>query len=397
MAGRAHRRLLTGVAVGAALVGAVPATTSSADPAAAPEPAAATVPGSDPGLPDDGWPDLSTFIDQSYGFAPLIIPITEPAIGYGVAGGLAFIDKPEREAQAGFGRPNISALGGLGTENGTWGVMGGDLRHWLDDRLQTLAAVFFGSVNLDYYGLGDDSLLQDDPLRYTLEPSAGLVQARYRLGASRFWGGVSYVWAATQVSFDAPLDTPGLPEHQSDSRVGGLTPSLTYDSRDNLFTPVRGAYGEVSAGLYGGALGGDDDFQRVGLIAMQYAPLHPRLSVGARGDVSGSFGDAPFYMRPFVLMRGVPVMRYQGEHVAQTEAEIRWQCWKRFSLVAFGGVGATWMQTEHLDKSVTVTAGGTGFRYELARKYGLHMGLDVAFGPDDPAIYVTFGNAWLRP
>jgi glucose/arabinose dehydrogenase len=41
--------------------------------------------------------------------------------------------------------------------------------------------------------------------------------------------------------------------------------------------------------------------------------------------------------------------------------------------------------------------GGGGFRYELARKYKLHMGLDVAFGPDGPALYVQFGSAWMRP
>jgi hypothetical protein len=27
----------------------------------------------------------------------------------------------------------------------------------------------------------------------------------------------------------------------------------------------------------------------------------------------------------------------------------------------------------------------------------LHMGIDVAIGPDDPVFYVVFGNAWLRP
>jgi hypothetical protein len=31
--------------------------------------------------------------------------------------------------------------------------------------------------------------------------------------------------------------------------------------------------------------------------------------------------------------------------------------------------------------------GGVGFRYELARDYGLHAGLDVAFGPDSAAIH----------
>jgi hypothetical protein len=33
----------------------------------------------------------------------------------------------------------------------------------------------------------------------------------------------------------------------------------------------------------------------------------------------------------------------------------------------------------------------------MARTYGLHMGMDIAFGPDDPAIYVIFGGAWTRP
>ncbi len=40
--------------------------------------------------PEDGWLDLSGFLDQSYGFIPLVMPITEPAVGYGGAGGLAF-------------------------------------------------------------------------------------------------------------------------------------------------------------------------------------------------------------------------------------------------------------------------------------------------------------------
>ena len=33
----------------------------------------------------------------------------------------------------------------------------------------------------------------------------------------------------------------------------------------------------------------------------------------------------------------------------------------------------------------------------IARKHGLHVGIDVAKGPDKPIFYVVFGNAWLRP
>jgi hypothetical protein len=39
-----------------------------------------------------------------------------------------------------------------------------------------------------------------------------------------------------------------------------------------------------------------------------------------------------------------------------------------------------------------------GVRYELSRRHGLHMGLDVGFGPGgQPILYVIFGSAWFRP
>jgi len=346
---------------------------------------------------EDGWLDLSGFLDQTYGFVPLVIPITEPAVGYGAAGGLAFIDKPVGEAQAGFGRPNITVVGGLGTENGTWGVMAGDLRHWMDDRLQTLIGAVHASVNLDFYGIGRDNVLKDHPVSYTLKPLAGVVRAKYRLGGSNVWAGLGYALASTQVTFDAPATLPGLPNIQRESRVGGLTPSLTYDSRDNMFTPLGGTFVEATAGFFSPAFGGDDDFQRYSLIGIQYFPLHAGVTMGVRGDATFSFGDVPFYMRPFVALRGAPVMRYQGDEVAQVEAELRWQCWKRFSVVGFAGYGAAWNDFEHLDSKLTVVTGGTGFRYEIARRYGLHMGVDIAFSPGVTAVYVQFGSAWMRP
>jgi outer membrane protein assembly factor BamA len=346
---------------------------------------------------EDGWLDISAFIDQAYGFVPIVIPITEPAIGYGAAGALAFIDKPKGEARAGFGRPNITAVGGMGTENSTWGLFGGDMRHWLDDKLQTQVGLVYASVNLDFYGIGDDNILKNNPLSYNLEPAGGVVKTRYRLGKTRAWAGLSYAFANIPVTFDAPDATPGLPDFKSESRVGGLTPSLSYDSRDSIFTPSRGTYVDGSVGLFSKALGGDSEFQLLNLDAIQFFPINKKLTLGFRGGATFSFDDVPFYLRPFISLRGAPAMRYQGDDAAEIEAELRWQCWRRFSLVGFAGTGAAWNDFEHFDKETTIVTGGAGLRYELARKYGLHMGLDIAFGPDDPIIYVQFGSAWMRP
>src|SRR3954469_5231386 len=136
---------------------------------------------------EDGWLDASGFLDKKYGFLPIVLPITEPAVGYGAAVGLAFISSPLGEAKAGYNRPNITLVGGFGTANGTHGAMIGDVRHWLDDHLQTIAGLLYGSVNLDFYGVGREAQLSAHPLHYNLEPVGGLVQGKYRLGDSRIW------------------------------------------------------------------------------------------------------------------------------------------------------------------------------------------------------------------
>jgi hypothetical protein len=350
-----------------------------------------------PAAPDDGWPDLSGFLNEKYGLLPVVFPITEPAVGYGLVGGFAFISQPLGAARAGLGRPNVTFVGGMGTENGSWGVFGADMRYWLDERLQTLFGFAYADVNLDFHGLGKSSLLENDPLRYQLGPKGAALQARYRIGDTLIWGGLRYAFAVTEVSFDAPEGTPGLPDYDESSRVGGLTAVASFDSRDNMFTPIHGTFLEASFGAYGKAFGGDASFERAVLVAIQYFRLPFGLYFGLRGDAAASFGDAPFYLEPFVSLRGVPIMRYQGEEIAQIEAELRWQFYKRFSLVGFTGVGGAWNDFEAVDSTRSVLAGGAGFRYELAREYGLHMGLDLAFSEDTTAIYLQVGSAWMRP
>ena len=348
--------------------------------------------------PDDGWFDISGFLGKKYGFVPIAMPITEPAIGFGIAAGITFVSAPtEGAARDPFMRPNTTVVGGLGTDNGTWAGLAADIRHWGNNRVQTVFAFVDASVNLDFHGTGETPLASGAPTAYNLHPVAVIAQAKYRLGGSRTWAGVGYVFSKTLVSFDAPDGTPGLPDVNRDSHIGGLTPSFTYDSRDEMYTPSRGTYVEATAGFYGTDLGGDDEFQKLGIIAMQYVPLHPRFTLGLRGDAGFTYGDAPFYVRPYVLLRGAPVMRYQRDNLAQLEGEVRWQFWKRFSAIGFVGSGVVWNNLDTLERKLTVTTGGAGFRYEIARQFKLHMGADFAYGPDGPAFYIQFGSAWIRP
>jgi outer membrane protein assembly factor BamA len=365
-------------------------------PPAASAPSAGTA-GAKPGAPADGWPDLSSFLDEKYGFLPIAMPITEPAVGYGAGGGLLFLSKPLGQAREGLGRPNITFVGGMGTANGSWGALALDSRYWLEDHIQTLTGFIYASVNLDFHGIGENSVLHDHPLRYNLRPVGGAFIPKYRFGSTHVWAGLGYAFVSTKVTFDAPAETPELPDYQRSSQVGTLLPSLVYDTRDNIFTPLRGVYLEASALVAGKWLGGDDNFERLGLLAIQYLKLPQRFFFGLRTELNASFGGAPFYMDPYVSLRGVPVMRYQGQEVGALEAELRWQFWKRLSVLAFGGFGTAWNDFAKLDNTQSVVAGGGGFRYELARKYGIHMGFDLAFSRDTTAVYLQVGSAWMRP
>ena len=97
------------------------------------------------------------------------------------------------------------------------------------------------------------------------------------------------------------------------------------------------------------------------------------------------------------MLRGVPAMRYQGDQVAAVEVEARWQFHGRWSLVAFGGGAPPARAATRSVVTQDVGSGGVGFRYELARKFGLHAGIDVAHSPGTTAIYFQVGNAWFRP
>jgi hemolysin activation/secretion protein len=98
-----------------------------------------------------------------------------------------------------------------------------------------------------------------------------------------------------------------------------------------------------------------------------------------------------------VQLRGVPAVRYQGDQAASVELEARWQFFGRWSVVAFGGAGATRTNRQASNTTQSIGSGGFGFRYELASKFGMHAGIDVAHSPGTTALYLVVGNAWFRP
>lgn len=348
--------------------------------------------------PDDGQFDVSQLLEHPYGFIPIPIVVTEPAVGYG--GGVAgmFLRPREEAGHEGWSRPNISGVGGFATQNGTWLAFAGDTSRWLDGRLHTTAGAGAGKINLDFYGAGLDLPQLDQTFHYSLQFNGGIAQANWQLAQKSPWSvGLRYVYADITPELRDPTAQPGLP-NRTGVTVSAPTAILEYDSRNNILTPTRGLYSETSYLASREALGASVDFERFQQVLLGWLPLPHEVTLGARANYAWSSASTPFFLRPYVDLRGVAAMRYQGAQAASLEVEARWQCYGRWSVVPFVGVGATRFERSLSGSNgQSVGSGGIGFRYELARKFGLHVGLDLAHSPGTTAVYIQIGNAWFRP
>jgi hypothetical protein len=189
---------------------------------------------------------------------------------------------------------------------------------------------------------------------------------------------------------------PGL-EDSITTKISAPAAVLEFDSRNNLFTPTRGMFAESVYLASREELGASEDFERFQQVVMGWLPLADDWTLGLRADYQWAAQGTPFFLRPYIKLRGVEAMRYQGDEMASVEAEARWQFRGRWSLVGAAGYGNARTTRDLYSASRDIVSGAVGFRYELARKFGMHAGMDVGFSEGTTAVYFQIGNAWFRP
>ena len=67
----------------------------------------------------------------------------------------------------------------------------------------------------------------------------------------------------------------------------------------------------------------------------------------------------------------------------------------RWTAIAFGGIGGAATDWSELSSAKVAGSGGVGFRYLLAKKFGIRSGVDVAVGTGGkPLFYLQNGATW---
>jgi len=382
-------------------------TQASTEPGTGPTMGPATVPATQPAQSlffdsEDGALDVSNFLSTRVGFLPIAMPITEPAVGYGLGVGLAFFhDKPQVVNYPGQPprviMPSITAVFGASTENGTWATGLAHVGIWNQGKIRYVGAIGYTSLNLDWFGKGDS--LGSHPISYTNDLFFVYQKIVFKLGDSNFFLGPQYRLFSTDATFARDASGDGVPSGQLQSQTAGLGAILAYDSLDQPFSPTRGWRAEMSYSQQAEAFGGDFDYGRLNVFAITYLPLTDKFVLGLRVDsglITG--GQAPFYDLPGLNTRGIPRGRYVDNAALLAEAELRYDLTERWSAIGFGSIGRVADTFGELGSADNQIAFGGGFRYLIARQYGLRIGLDLGYNDDgDWSVYVTMGTGWMRP
>jgi hypothetical protein len=344
--------------------------------------------------PEDGKLDLTAASEEEAGFFPIAIPFNEPALGVGLVLAMGYFHPDKNKSPASSGQrtgPPTTTFGAVaGTTNNTWFAAGGHHHVWKDDGIRYLGAVGGGSINLTYYGLGDEGTSADDGRDFNIKVIGLVQQVKFRIAKLPVFVGAKYVYAATDTTFDVEEVGPVTGE----TDLAGISGLFEYDTRDTVFTPNKGFQASLDLSWFSEALGGDFDFGAVDTAFRYYWPLPEHWVLGFRVDYDVVGDEAPFYALSYVKLRGVPVFRYLGNYVATLEIEPRYKIGRRWSVIAFTGVGRAARTFSGLADADKVYSIGTGFRYLIARKLGLGAGVDIARGPEETVPYITVGSAW---
>jgi len=368
----------------------------------------------------DGRFDASDYLSENaYGFLPVPIIITDPAVdgGLGMMGlffhetesdkekRLQAMRKADNDAAKHLLPPSVSVIAAAATGNDSWFSGGGHMGFFKQGRIRYLGGGGYGDVNLNFYGTGDISLPR--PVDVNTKASGIFQTLKFKLASSQFFLGGAQRYINAKISPNFSTDLNALPPNFQDElkkiqprdiTTSALGLNLEFDSRDNVFSPATGYQYTVEQFWYRNKFGSDIEYNLSTFDGLNYWPIarHWRAGLRLNSEYANSKDILPPFATPGIKLRGIPAKRYQGEFIGVLETEITWLIDTRWRVLGFMGAGRASNSTARFANAPTRMTQGIGFRYQIARRYGFDMGIDIARGPEESVFYITAGSAWGR-
>jgi hypothetical protein len=335
---------------------------------------------------------------EGHGVTPLVapLPFRNSQIGWGAALMVGLIHRFDADTTV---KPSTGAIVGLASENGSWGVMGMEMARFGRDTWRARGVAGYMDLEYDFYGIGLDAgnSGQSVPVEQTVFVASG---ALLRQVVGGLYVGGQLLWLTTNV---APLEAGGpnqpvLPD-QARTELFAAGVQAEYDTRDDDFWPQRGSLAQLKGNFFTTATGQSGSFQRYQVAWSWYHGLRgPRLVLATNLLACGTPGDAPFYALCSLgagrfSVRGYTQGRYRDHYTTAVQVELRGHTAGRLGAVLFGGLAQVAPEASELFGGELLPSGGAGLRFQLIRKYPMHLRLDYAWGRDGGVLYFSVGEA----
>ncbi|WP_061038330.1 BamA/TamA family outer membrane protein [Vibrio coralliirubri] len=355
--------------------------------------------------------------ENAVGFLPVPVLITEPAVGYG--GGLVGVfmhetdEQKQQRKQAALNAIDggaqlvpgaITVLGAAGTENGSWFAFVGHRHTWLNDTIRYTGGVGAGQMNLSIYKdlsleLPNNKSTDIQPLEFSTETRGVVLQqgVQFRVADTPLMLGVKQFVSYTEITSDSQI-VDKLMEYTLGQTIvtSGLGLTADYDTRNNLFYPTNGYQFSADYMVYDEKLGSDQAYRKLDVEGEVYVPLATQWTLAFAANYQNFQSDELFLSpttQPYIQLRGVSSYRYQGDEITTLQSQVVFDIDDRWNVSGFYGYGQAKEEAE-LSQNQTVGAYGVGFRYQIARRYGLRIGMDLARSDDENAFYISLGSGF---
>lgn len=293
----------------------------------------------------------------------------------------------------------VSMVGIMGSYfmNGTYfgGVFAKN--YFKEDKWRTYALFFTGNVefqtyinypDIPFFDFEEDGTFVDYNTKFNYVELAGkrqIIKDLY-LGAK-----MSYSYIVTTFASDfIPVET---------DKLMGLGFVSEFDNRDYIMNPKKGLNSKIETFSYLEAMGSSSQYHRIEMQFNKYFSLSDRALIMTRFFGVLSVGDVPFSGLNIVGrddLRGYSNGKYRGNQVYNIQSEYRWNFYKRWGMVAFGGLAIATNDFKGDNYSGLLPAIGTGIRFNAIRSRNINVGMDVAVGKEDWGLYFRIGEAFTR-
>lgn len=267
-----------------------------------------------------------------------------------------------------------------------------------EDEWRLSSSASYSKFPTTYWGIGNDT---PDSAEEDYTPQALTLKAWPQKKIAEGW----YAGVAANVidrsiseAAEGGLIDSGLAPGVDDEQSIGLGASLIRDSRDNRVYPRRGSYHKLLVDLFADAWFGDNGFGVYTLDLRRYLPAAGTHVVALQALGIATSGEPPFDLYPQLggeaVLRGYFQGRYRDRSLLALQGEYRLPLFWRLGLVGFVGFGQVAPDIGSFGLDRFWASGGAGLRFLLARREGLNIRADFAFGEGSSGFYLSIGEAF---